>query len=71
MVTVITPEAAAPAKPVMVVPFTTVKEPTATPPMVTAVAPDKFVPVIVNAPEFAHIVVTSIDATVGSKLENA
>lgn len=48
VVTLTLPDAPAATTAVMVAAFTTVKEDAATPPKLTALAPDKFVPVIVT-----------------------
>lgn len=60
------PEAPVHTEAVMVVAFTTVNEPANTPPKLTAVAPVKFVPVIVITVEVAPLVGVN-DVMVGNK----
>ena len=71
LVTEIFPVVPGPAKPVMVVSFTTVKARTLVPPIFTAVTPNKLVPVIENAPELAHKTVGITPAIVGAPVPHA
>ena len=70
LVTDINPLVPLPANPVIEVGDTIVKDSTGVPPIATAVTPVKFVPVIVNAPEFAQSTVGITPAIVGTEADH-